>query len=112
MLAGDTHNGWAFELGHEGARVGVELGVCSVSSPGFESYLSFIKPDTMASQLVAENEQLKWADTAQRGYMIVELTPTRAVTEYRFSTGVKQRSAKLAGTKRIATEKGSGKLDI
>ncbi|TAD72009.1 MAG: alkaline phosphatase [Sphingomonadales bacterium] len=112
VLAGDTHNGWAFDLAHEGAAVGVELGVCSVSSPGFESYLSFVKPDTLASALVAENEQLKWADTAQRGYMVVELTPARATTEYRFTGSVKQRSTKLAGTKRITSEKGSGKLAV
>jgi alkaline phosphatase D len=112
VLAGDTHNGWAFELAQDGAKVGVELGVCSVSSPGFESYLSMVKPDTLAAAMVAENPQLQWADTAQRGYMVVELTPARAVTEYRFSSGVKQRSAKLAGTKRITTEKGSGKLTV
>lgn len=112
VLAGDTHNGWAFDLAHEGASVGVELGVCSVSSPGFENYLGFVKPDTLAAALVAENEQLKWADTAQRGYMTVELTPARATTEYRFTGSVKQRSTKLAGTKRITTEKGSGKLAV
>lgn len=112
VLAGDTHNGWAFDLTHAGAAVGVELGVCSVSSPGFESYLSFLKPDVLAAALVAENEQLQWADTAQRGYMVVELTPASATTEYRFSAGVKQRSTKLAGTKRITCEKGSGKLAV
>ncbi|MEQ5787747.1 alkaline phosphatase D family protein [Erythrobacter sp. NFXS35] len=112
VLAGDTHNGWAFDLAHEGAKVGVELGVCSVTSPGFESYLSFLKPDTLAGALVAENDQLKWADTSQRGYMVVDLTPTRAVTEYRFTGNVKQRSTRLAGTKRITTEKGSGTLAI
>jgi alkaline phosphatase D len=112
VLAGDTHNGWGFDLTHEGAKVGVELGVCSVSSPGFESYLSFVPPATLAAALVAENEQLVWADTAQRGYMLIDLTPTRAVTEYRFSAGVKQRSTKLAATKRITTEKGSGKLAV
>lgn len=112
VLAGDTHNGWAFDLAQDGAAVGVELGVCSVSSPGFESYLSFMKPETLARALVEENEQLKWADTAQRGYMVMELTPARAVTEYRFSAGIKQRSTQLAATKRITTEKGSGKLVV
>lgn len=112
VLAGDTHNGWAFDLAHEGAAVGVELGVCSVSSPGFENYLSFVKPDTLAGALVAENAQLKWADTSQRGYMTVELTQARAITEYRFTGSVKQRSTKLAGTKRIVSEKGSGKLAV
>lgn len=112
VLAGDTHNAWAFDLAHEGAAVGVELGGNSVSSPGFESYLTFVKPDTLAAALVAENEQLKWADTAQRGYMMVELTPARATTEYRFTGGVKQRSTRLAGTKRITSEKGSAKLTV
>ncbi|KPF64093.1 alkaline phosphatase [Porphyrobacter sp. AAP60] len=112
VLAGDTHNGWAFELGHQGAKVGVELGVCSVSSPGFETYLTSIPPQDLASALVSTNDQLKWADTAQRGYMVVELTPARAVTEYRFSTGIRQRSTKLAGTKRIVTDKGSGQLSV
>ena len=112
VLAGDTHNGWAFELAQDGAKVGVEFGGSSVSSPGYESYLTFIKPDTLAASLVAENTELKWADTAQRGYMMVELTPARVTTEYRFVTGVKQRSTRLAGTKRIATERGSGTLSI
>lgn len=112
VLAGDTHNGWAFELAQDRTPVGVELGVCSVSSPGFENYLAAIPPADLASALVATNESLKWADTAQRGYMVVELTPTRAVTEYRFSAGIKQRSTQLAGTKRITTEKGSGKLAV
>jgi alkaline phosphatase D len=112
VLAGDTHNGWGFELAHERERVGVELGVCSVSSPGFEAYLSFVPPQDLASALVSTNEQLKWADTSQRGYMVIELTPARAVTEYRFTGSVKRRSAKLAGTKRIGCEKGSAALDI
>ncbi|WP_066528808.1 alkaline phosphatase [Erythrobacter sp. CCH5-A1] len=112
VLAGDTHNAWAFDLAHEGTPVGVEFGGNSVSSPGFESYLTFVKPDTLAAALVAENEQLKWADTAQRGYMMVELTPARATTEYRFVAGIKQRSTQLAGTKRITTDKGSAKLAV
>ena len=112
VLAGDSHNAWAFELAHEGTPVGVELAGHSVSSPGYESYLTFVKPDTLASALVAENAQLKWADTAQRGYMMVELTPARATTEYRFVAGIRQRSTQLAGTKRISTEKGSARLSV
>jgi alkaline phosphatase D len=112
VLAGDSHNAWAFELTQDGAKVGIELGGTSVSSPGFESYLATVKPDVLAGALVAENPQLKWADTSQRGYMMVALTPTRAVTEYRFTGGVKQRSTKLAGTKRITSEKGSGTLTV
>nr|WP_298931974.1 alkaline phosphatase D family protein [uncultured Erythrobacter sp.] len=112
VLAGDTHNGWAFELGHEGEKVGVELGVCSVSSPGFETYLPVIAPDKMADLVVRANDELKWADTSQRGYMAIELTPQRAVTEYRFMAGVKTRSTRLAGTKQIVSDATSQSLTI
>ncbi|KEO85673.1 alkaline phosphatase [Erythrobacter sp. JL475] len=112
VLAGDTHNGWAFDLAQDGQNVGVEFGVCSVSSPGFESYLSMIPPGTLAAAVVGSNEELKWADTAQRGYMTVELTPQRATTEYRFLEGVRQRSTRLAATKRISSEAGSNALTM
>jgi alkaline phosphatase D len=110
VLAGDTHNAWSFDLAQDGAKVGVEFGVSSVSSPGFESYLAMVPPAALAALLVGTNEELKWADTAQRGYMTVELTPTRATTEYRFVAGIRERSTRLAGTKRITTEAGSNVL--
>jgi alkaline phosphatase D len=44
--------------------------------------------------------------------MVVELTPTRAVNEYRFTGGVRQRSTKLAETKRIVADKASGTLAV
>lgn len=112
VLAGDTHNGWAFDLSHDGERAGVELGVCSVSSPGFETYLSSVPPEVMAALMVGSNDELKWADTSQRGYMTVELTPTRATTEYRFLAGIRQRSTQLAGTKIITSEAGSNALSV
>ena len=112
VLAGDTHNAWSFDLAQDGARVGVEFGVSSVSSPGFESYLSQVPPATLAALLVGANDELKWADTSQRGYMTVELTPARATTEYRFVAGIRQRSTRLAGTKRFTVEAGSNILDI
>ena len=69
-----------------------------------------VPPKDFAAAAVSANEQLKWADTSQRGYMVVELTPTRATTEFRFVAGIKQRSTMLAGTKRISTEAGSHTL--
>jgi alkaline phosphatase D len=110
VLAGDTHNAWAFDLDHAGAKVGVEVGVQGTTSPGFESYLSFVKPRDLAGALVAENGQLQWADTSQRGYMAVELTPARATTEFRFLDTIKRRSTRLASTKRVASEAGSKTL--
>lgn len=112
VLAGDTHNAWAFELDHGGARVGVEFGGHSVSSPGLETYLGGIPADRLARGLVEENPQLKWVDTARRGYMAVELTPAQASSEYRFMDSIRQRSAVLAGTRRVTSAAGSRQLDI
>ncbi|WP_209348965.1 alkaline phosphatase D family protein [Pontixanthobacter sp. CEM42] len=112
VLAGDSHNGWASELGNMGVPAGIEFAGHSVSSPGMEGFLTWIKPEDMAAQSVQANEQLKWANTKNRGYMSVELTPTKATSEYRFLETVRAKSTALAGTQRISSEAGSHKLDI
>jgi alkaline phosphatase D len=112
VVAGDTHNGWAFDLAQDGEKVGVEFGVSSVSSPGFETFLPMVAPGDMAGLVVGANEELKWADTSQRGYMVVELTPTTATTEYRFVAGIRQRSTVLAGKQSFTTEAGSNSISL
>ncbi len=111
VLAGDTHNAWAFELDHAGERAGIEFGGHSVTSPGLESYLGGLGA-RMAGLLVDANRQLKWTDTSHRGYFTLELTPERATAEYRFMAGVKTRSTALAGTRRIASMAGSHRLEM
>ena len=107
VLAGDTHNAWNFDLAQDGVPVGVEFATSSVSSPGLEGYLGMVPPKAMAAALVVENDELVWADTAQRGYMALELTPMTATSEWRFVAGIKERSTKLAGTKRASVEAGA-----
>lgn len=111
-LAGDTHNAWAFDLGLGGESVGVEFGGHSVSSPGLESYLGAIAPQQLAKSIVDYNAGLKFADTSQRGYMVVELAPNHASSEYRFMDTIRQRSIQLAGTRRVATSAGSRELAV
>ena len=112
VLAGDSHNAWASNLDNQGTAAGIEFAGHSVSSPGAEAYLPWIKPQDLAARQVAANPQLQWADTSQRGYMAVELTPTRATTDYHFLQGVKSRGVALAGSKRITSEAGSQKLSL
>ena len=103
VLAGDSHNAWASDLASGGKPVGVEFAGQSVTSPGFESFLPQIPPERMAAALREENPALKFTDTAQRGYMAVELTPGAATCEYRFVTSVRQRGASLAGTHTVTS---------
>ncbi len=107
-LSGDSHNAWAFDLDRKGARVGVEMGGHSVTSPGAEGSLPWVKPDVLARASVARNPQLKWCDTARRGYMAVELTPQAATCEWRFM-GVRQKGTSLTGTQRMTVLAGQRK---
>ena len=110
VLAGDSHNAWAFDHAHKGERVGVEMAGQSVTSPGYEHYLGWIKPDALAQDVMAASPALKWCDTSQRGYLAVELTPKAATGEYRFLATVRQKSTALAGTKRMTVLAGQRKF--
>ncbi|MCB2088578.1 MAG: alkaline phosphatase D family protein [Sphingomonadaceae bacterium] len=110
-LAGDTHNAWAFDMAHGGEAAGIEFAVQGVTSPGLESYLRGLDPKLLARTVVAFNRQLQWADTSQRGYMAVELTPERASCEWRFVDTIRQRSTKLAATHRMSAAAGANRLD-
>src|SRR3546814_8774527 len=72
VLAGDSHNAWAFDLSDSGAPAGVEFGGTSVTSPGYEAYFS-ADPAVIAREIEAVSPELRWADTSRRGYMHVTL---------------------------------------
>jgi alkaline phosphatase D len=111
VLTGDSHNAWAFDLTHEGKAAGVEFGGQSVTSPGFENYFKAVPHSTIAKTLVEANPTLKWANSGDRGYMHVDLTKQRAVSEWRFTENVRTRSAKLTGMKRMQTQRGRRMFD-
>jgi alkaline phosphatase D len=110
VLTGDSHNAWAFDLKHDGKRAGVEFAGQSVTSPGFEHTFTGTSPETIARAIVASNPSLAWMDAGRRGYMTVELTRDKAVSEWRFTDSIMTRSDKLSGTKRLETKHGTRKL--
>lgn len=110
VLAGDSHNAWASDLERKGRRVGVEMAGHSVTSPGAEDTIRWQRPDTLAVEVVARNPQLKWCDTAQRGYLAVELTPQAATGEWRFLATVREKGTALAGAKRMTVLAGQRKF--
>ena len=110
VLTGDTHNAWAFDLAHEGKAAGVEFAGHSITSPGLESSFTGTDNATLSKALSSANPGLAWADAGRRGYMAVELTPDKAVSEWRFTDSIKMRSSNLAGTHRMMTKHGMRKL--
>ncbi|WP_213980687.1 alkaline phosphatase D family protein [Sphingomonas sp. dw_22] len=95
VICGDSHNGWAFDLGQDGKPAGVEFAGHSVTSPGYEGSIG-TDPKTVAAALVKANPELKWCDTSRRGYMALTLTPDRVSNDWIFMDTVLQRSTKAS----------------
>jgi alkaline phosphatase D len=92
-LAGDTHNSWASDLIDLNANaIGVEFGVSSVSSPGFEEYFAKEDPAKVAAGLEQIIAPLVYAETKSRGYMLVSATPSEARCEWRYVSTVKSKT--------------------
>lgn len=110
VLSGDSHNAWAFELDHGGEAAAVELAGQSVTSPGYESEFPSVAPNEVAAALMRQNRQLRWTDTARRGYLTVELTPDRANAEWLFLETVRQRSTSIADRHRMSVIRGTNRF--
>ena len=96
VVAGDTHNGWAFNLGDDaGTAVGVEVGCPGVSSPGLESYFP-LPPKQMSQLLRASSPELVDLDTYRRGWSKLTLTPEAATSCWRFVDTVLEREFKVS----------------
>ncbi len=106
-LSGDSHNGWAHDLSLEGTPVGVEMAGHSVTSPGFESFLPGVDPARVAGALVGASETMRWANTADRGYMTVTLTPEAVRSEWVFLDTIRQRSVTTKGRHAMTVQHGS-----
>lgn len=88
VVSGDSHNAWANDLAHGGKAAGVEFAGPGVTSPGFESALK-ADPKVVADGLVAGNPELKWCDTARRGYVSVAFTQAAVRADWIFMADVK-----------------------
>ncbi|WP_312846650.1 alkaline phosphatase D family protein [Sphingopyxis sp. PET50] len=106
MLAGDSHNGWAFDLDHDGRPAGVEIGGHSVTSPGFEAYTPDISDDVRVAALRASSPQLQWANTQDRGYVSVAITPDKVAAHWHSMETIREKSLALKGTHSMTVRRG------
>lgn len=87
VLSGDTHNGWANDLKDiNGNQVGVEFATPGVSSGGLEYTLGLREAQSraFARALPALVDDLFYANTHDRGYMLVTFTPERAEARWTY----------------------------
>jgi len=104
VLAGDTHNAWASDLADlQGAAVGVEFGVPSVSSPGFEGYFPTAAPAVVAGAMEQLIGPLQYAETASRGFVVLTVTPAEVRAEYRYVSTIASKAYTAATGKTLKT---------
>lgn len=95
VFAGDTHNAWHSELRDlSGDKIGEEFATPSVTSPGLESYLAL---DATSTPLLEQSWQilvddLKYIDSARRGYLLTKFTQGSATTSYRFVSTIESQT--------------------
>ena len=112
VVTGDSHNGWAFDLPANGKPAGVEFGGHSVSSPGFENATKGTDPAVIAKAMVASSDELRWADTSNRGYMLVSLTPNAATSEWVFMARNDEKTLATKASHRMSVSPGRNMLNM
>lgn len=105
VIAGDSHNAWAYDLAQDGRPAAVEFAGQGVTSPGYESAIG-VDPKRVAAAMVAANAELKWCDTSRRGYMALTLTPDTATNEWLFVDTVRERRATASVGHRATVARG------
>lgn len=92
VLTGDIHTSWAMDLSPDPANPlvynpltgsgsrGVEFVCTSVTSPGLDP----LDPLTPVLRLL--NPHMKYADLAQQGYLLLDITPQRLVGEHWYTS--------------------------
>ena len=111
MLAGDSHNAWAFDLAHDGRPAGIEIGGHSVTSPGFEAYTTGISDAVRVAALRASSPQLQWANTEDRGYVTVALTPDRVTASWHNLETIRRHSPALKNSHSMTAARGRRMYD-
>ena len=93
VLAGDTHNAWSSDLHTQsGDKVGIELAVSSVSSPGMEKYLNIPLAQLQQFEMAFSTliDELNYTNLNQRGYLKVSFTDQYMHSEWIFVNSVKE----------------------
>ncbi|MES2295999.1 MAG: alkaline phosphatase D family protein [Pseudomonadota bacterium] len=113
VLAGDTHNAWASDLhDRERRQVGVEFAAPSVSSPGLECAHPQEDPEQVARMMEQLIAPLYYAQTSQRGYMLITATAAEVRCDWRFVDTVESRHYQAHTGRSLCTVAGRGRRCI
>ncbi len=117
VLTGDTHNAWANDIVHPSNSVNVaaEIAVSSVTSPGVSEVLG-INAEKFGRIIQARNENVRYTNTADRGYAVLTITPEQCSADYYFvNTILSTRSSQRLEQRVIVdatTQRGTAKITL
>lgn len=85
VLTGDTHNAWANDIIDpvSGINVAAEVAVSSVTSPGVSDTLN-IDAERFGRVIQSTNKNVRYTNTADRGYAVLTITPDQFRADYHF----------------------------
>jgi alkaline phosphatase D len=113
VLAGDTHNAWASDLTDStGQVVGVEFATSSVSSPGFEQYLPTVPPAQLGGAFPMLIDDLVYADTSRRGYLVLKATAQEVRADYVFVNTIASHTYQAVVGQSLRTLPGAGNRKV
>jgi alkaline phosphatase D len=75
-----------------GVKVGEEFATTSVSSPGFEDYLSALPSAQVKAIFEGVVDDLNWMDASRRGFLKMTITPAAVKGEWVFVSTIASRS--------------------
>lgn len=112
VLAGDSHNAWAFELRDqdEGKPVAVEFGTPSITSPGLEKKFP-VAPHDIGVALKEKNPDLKYVQLDRRGYLILEITLESVTATWNLINTVLDQSYTVHVAKTMRVNAGAPELE-
>jgi alkaline phosphatase D len=107
VLAGDTHNAWAFNLTDKALdKIGVEIGTPGITSPGLETFLP-AHPNNLKKALMSSSPEIFDMDTQHRGWTELTLTSDAMTSRWHFVDTILSTKYSVLSTEPIICKKGA-----
>jgi alkaline phosphatase D len=111
VIAGDSHNAWAFNHSLDGKPVAAEFGVQSVTSPGYEGSLK-ADPALIRTGLLQSSPGLQWCDTSRRGYLTLSFSAVETRCDWVFMDTIKTVSLAISAPQAAVVKHGKRKMTL
>lgn len=106
VLAGDTHNAWAFNLTDKSQhKIGVEIGTPGISSPGLETFLP-ADPEKLKEALMSSSPEIFDMDSQHRGWTELMLTSDAMTSRWHFVDTILSDKYAVISTEPMTCKKG------